>query len=96
MQEKELPPENDPLRDLLGVLNDFPEPWDQLFEMLPLVKPFPAVVVMFDDLDRSTPRLKIDAAPLLASEELNPSVCDDEVLTLLPKVLVVGSTLKTR
>ena len=66
MQEKLPLPEDDRLNDLFGVLKDLPELWDQLFD--PLVDTLPSVVVIFDDLDRSRPRLKIDVAPFLASE----------------------------
>ena len=63
--------------------------------MFPFVDPLPIGGVTFDNPDRSKLRLKIDIAPFLDIEELYPSVREDWVLTFLPKVRVVGSTVKT-
>ena len=56
------------------LVKTLPSDWrrDPSEPMFPLLDPLPNGVVMFEDLDRSTPRLKIDAAPLLVSEVLNP------------------------
>jgi hypothetical protein len=65
--------------------------------MFLLVDPLLSVAVIFDDLDRSTPRLKIDVAPFLASEVLNALLLGIfVVLKVSPVLLPLGSTLKTR
>ena len=94
MQVKLPLPEDDPLNDLLRVLKDLPELWDQLFD--PLEEPLLSVAAIFDDLDRSTPRLRIDVAPFLASEVLNPLLPEVFVALDVSAVLLpLGSTRET-
>jgi hypothetical protein len=47
------------------------------------------------ELTRLRLRSKIDAAPFLASVELNPWIREGEVLSALPIALVLGSTRRT-
>ena len=92
---------------LAGVLKVLPEPVDVL-PLLPgwlNVLPFavrgvappellPVVPVSPADLEVCALRLKMDVAPLLASGDLKPAIRVADVLSTIPAVLVVGSTLR--
>jgi hypothetical protein len=97
------------LNDLFGALEVLPELSEDPEPLLLIegalkdlswvpVNPFPVVgAIVFADLPRSRLRSEIDAAPLLASAELNPPLWDTSLSTLkpLPLILFTGSITTT-
>ncbi len=88
-----------PLKDLLSLVED---PRKSISVRLPRVEPslpalFPIVAFLpLKELTRPPLRSKIDAAPLLASEVLNPLLLEIfAVLKVSPVLLPLGLILKT-